>query len=69
MKREDKVVCILLVLLFCVFGIARWIDKSMVCGVQIISTDKLMELTEGMDYVEVAENIEELICFEIERAV
>lgn len=64
MKEKIRWIGILLVLLFCVFGITRWVDNSMVCGVQIIPTEKLMDLAEGMEHIEVAENIEELICFD-----
>lgn len=41
-----------------------WLEHSSVCGLQVLSKDKLLEMTENMEYVKSAEGIGELLQFE-----
>lgn len=55
------ILCAVLCIACLVMG---WLEHSSVCGLQVLSKDKLLKMTENMDYVRTAEGIDELLQFE-----
>lgn len=64
MKEKVKWMLILFMLLICVFIGASWVDSAVLCGMQIVSAEQRVNLTEGLEYVENAEGIENLLNYE-----
>lgn len=64
MKEKIRWMFILFILLVCVFGITNWVNNAVMCGIQIVSKEEMENLTEGLNYIETIENIDNLIYYE-----